>query len=363
MAKRSVNFCQYTPVMYLIQHIQEMTVVHPTFSSGSSHKRGWISVCFESDNESGLVSILKSAGEGLDLMCRCLLKALELQYTHYLWAMKTSFFPIISGYPGWVHCLASPHHSSSVELTRTLLLFLEHMHASQTPILPPDLFPDSAADAVISKYLVKDGKNASNVVPSDFLFDFAEFPVLQTNRLVLQEVTLEHSSNVFGFRGDFEVTKYNCGAAYTSLEQVNSLISSQIDDFNAKRSIRWGISLPNMDRSVVGPVMGMVGFNYWDRTDRRASVGFELHRELWGHGYMTEALGAVLRFGFERMGLNRIEADASVYNDKCITMLKRMGFVQEGLQREQYYENGAYHDLVQLALLRREWTGVLTSSI
>jgi [ribosomal protein S5]-alanine N-acetyltransferase len=191
---------------------------------------------------------------------------------------------------------------------------------------------------------------------SSALFDFAGFPELCTDRLVLREVTLEHAEDVFGFRGDYEVTKYNCGDAYVSAEQVKKLISSQIEDFAGKLSVRWGISL-RQEGSRTGPVMGMVGFNYWDRTDHRASIGLELHQSLWGQGIMTEALEAVLRFMFERMGLNRVEASASVYNDKCIVMLKKMGFVQEGLQREQYYEKGEYHDLVLMALLRRDWMG------
>ena len=102
-------------------------------------------------------------------------------------------------------------------------------------------------------------------------------------------------------------------------------------------------------------VVGMVGFNYWNRTDHRGSIGLELLRSLWGNGYMQESLTAVLSFGFNEMHLNRIEAAVSAHNDRSLKMLTKIGFVQEGLQREQYYEDGSYHDLILLAILKREW--------
>lgn len=46
-----------------------------------------------------------------------------------------------------------------------------------------------------------------------------------------------------------------------------------------------------------------------DAGARRSEVGYALIRSVWGRGYATEAVGAVIRFGFEAMGLNRIEAN------------------------------------------------------
>jgi [ribosomal protein S5]-alanine N-acetyltransferase len=101
----------------------------------------------------------------------------------------------------------------------------------------------------------------------------------------------------------------------------------------------------------------MVGYNYWHRKDRRASVGYDLARAYWKQGIMTEALQAVIDFGFERMDLNRIEADCAVENEASARVLLRIGFRQEGIQREQYFEAGRFWDLRLFALLRREYWG------
>jgi [ribosomal protein S5]-alanine N-acetyltransferase len=181
------------------------------------------------------------------------------------------------------------------------------------------------------------------------MFHFTVFPALQTPRLRLREMTAEDAAAVFAIRGDYEVTRLNIGAAYTELQQAHDLIAAMHDAYIEQREVRWGITRHGDDT-----VLGMVGFNYWHRIDRRASVGFDLRRDCWGQGIMREALQAVLHFGFTEMELNRIEADASAENTASIRLLARLGFQQEGLQREQYFEEGAFHDLMLFSLLRRE---------
>lgn len=182
-------------------------------------------------------------------------------------------------------------------------------------------------------------------------FDFKAFPKLTTDRLIMRQLLRSDDQAIFEVRNNYQVTKYNIGDAYTRIEQAQKLIENIRLEFAQKRTIRWGITLKTSNQ-----VIGMVGFNYWDQTDCRASIGFDLRQDRWRKGIMTEAVNRVIQFGFVNMGLNRIEADASIYNVGSITLLHKVGFMQEGVQREQYYEDGTYHDLVLFALLKREWT-------
>lgn len=182
------------------------------------------------------------------------------------------------------------------------------------------------------------------------MFDFSVFPILENERLRLREMTMEDAEAIFAIRGDYEVTKYNIGAPYPTIERAQKLIAGMKEEYLAQSEIRWGITIKPYDE-----VIGMVGFNYWNRQDNRASVGFDLNRSYWRRGIMAEALRLIVIFGFEEMGLNRIEADASIHNAASINLMKSLGFVQEGVQREQYYEDGVYHDLVLLSLLKRDW--------
>lgn len=178
------------------------------------------------------------------------------------------------------------------------------------------------------------------------MFNYKDFPILETDRLILRQLTLDDAEDVYAIRNDFEVTKYNIGAAYTNISQAEKLITGIQTDYDNQRAVRWGIALK--DENIV---MGITGFNYWNHVDNRASIGFDLAQQYWRKGIMREAVGRMLDFGFSEMRLHRIEADASIYNEASIGLLKSLGFQQEGLQKDQYYEDGIYHDLVMLALL------------
>jgi len=184
------------------------------------------------------------------------------------------------------------------------------------------------------------------------LFDFTTFPQLETPRLILREMLPADAEAIFRIRGDYEVTRYNIGAAYERLEQATDLIAAMAHAYQDGTELRWGITLKGHDT-----VIGMCGFNYWIRRDCRASIGYDLARAYWGDGIMTEAIRAIIAFGFARMGLNRIEADADARNPASARVLEKVGFKREGLQREQFYENGDFNDLMLFALLRKDYKG------
>jgi len=182
-------------------------------------------------------------------------------------------------------------------------------------------------------------------------YDFKTFPTLETPRLILRELIADDDDAVYIIRSDIEVTRHNTGAPYTDIQQARTLISDIAWNYKDQSEIRWGITL----KTDPSWVIGMCGYNYWIRRDQRVSIGYDLARAYWDNGIMTEALGAICRFGFEQMGLHRIEADVSADNPASGRVLEKLGFKQEGRLREQYWEWGEFHDLLLYSLLRREF--------
>ncbi len=182
------------------------------------------------------------------------------------------------------------------------------------------------------------------------MFDFAIFPVLETERLILRELVPGDAEAVFRIRGDYQVTHYNFGAPYQRIEQAQQLLRSVREGYREARELRWGIT-----RKGNSAVIGICGYNYWNRHDRRASVGYDLARAYWGQGIVPEAMREVIAFGFTHMNLNRIEADCAAENTASVRVLEKLGFQPEGIQREQYYDEGRFWDLRLFALLRREY--------
>lgn len=105
-----------------------------------------------------------------------------------------------------------------------------------------------------------------------------------------------------------------------------------------------------------GKVIGKCGFHNWYSLHSRAELGYIMSDESErGKGYMTEAARAIIRYGFEEMGLHRIEAFTSPLNTPSLKIIKGLGFVEEGLLREHYFSNGIYENSACFGLLRREY--------
>ncbi len=77
---------------------------------------------------------------------------------------------------------------------------------------------------------------------------------------------------------------------------------------------------------------------------------------------MTEALQAVVAYGFEGMGLNRIEALVYPRNVACWRLLEKCRFIKEGVLRDYEYERGRFNDLVVYAMLQRDWKTLMKTS-
>ncbi len=183
-------------------------------------------------------------------------------------------------------------------------------------------------------------------------FDFQSFPVLDTPRLILREIVEADGEAMLRIRGDIRVTRLNSGQPMQSLDEARELIEKGRQAFADHRRIDWGIV--RKDDPQAG-IIGRCGYNYWLRQDRRASIGYDLGYAYWGNGIMTEAVRAIVTFGFEQLDLNRVEADTDAENYGSMRVLEKVGFVREGLQRDQYFEWDEFHDLVLFALLRKDF--------
>jgi ribosomal-protein-alanine N-acetyltransferase len=87
----------------------------------------------------------------------------------------------------------------------------------------------------------------------------------------------------------------------------------------------------------------------------RAELGYVLSREHWGRGLMPEAVRAVIRFGFGRMGLNRVQARCIAENVASARVMEKAGMAYEGTLRESEFIKGAYRDMKLYSILRREY--------
>ena len=211
------------------------------------------------------------------------------------------------------------------------------------------LGPDGSFEAV-----------ASALPSSRIRCSMSDFPDLETDRLLLREIVASDAPDVLAIHGDAVAMRWFGSDPLATLQQAQKLV----EIFAGWRQLpnpgtRWAIR-----RKVDNRFLGSCGLFKWNRGWKSCVIGYELGSFAWGEGFMTEALSAILHWGFENMELNRVEAQVHPENIASINLMRKLGFVQEGHMREAGYWLGEHHDLQQFALLRREYrTGRASSPL
>lgn len=178
---------------------------------------------------------------------------------------------------------------------------------------------------------------------------FKEFPQLETENLVLREMKPSDAEAIFQIYADNDVTTYIDLETATHLDQAKFIINRRAELFRSGQRVRWGIARKDDDI-----IIGSCGFTQWSKNSYRAEIGYELAKAHWCRGIMTEALEAVIQFGFQTMKLNRIEALVMLENIASMKLLEKLGFREEGILREYRYWKGKFHDLKMFSILRRD---------
>ena len=101
--------------------------------------------------------------------------------------------------------------------------------------------------------------------------------------------------------------------------------------------------------------VGTCGFANLEAAHTRAELGYVLSRGYWGRGFASEAVQAMIGFGFENMGLNRIEACCIAENVASTRVMEKAGMTHEGTLRQRELIKGAYRDIKLYAILKSEY--------
>jgi ribosomal-protein-alanine N-acetyltransferase len=181
------------------------------------------------------------------------------------------------------------------------------------------------------------------------------FPVLETNRLILNELTQDDVSNIFDLFSDNLVVEYYDLEAFKEFSQATKLIKLFNDRYIKNSGIRWAIRLKEKNIFI-----GTCGFNTWNPKMKNAVIGYDLLPAFWGNGFTTEAVHRIIQSAFLSElscgELNRIQGDTVLGNFASESLLLNVGFKEEGIRRQSGYWKNQYHDLKCFGLLKSEYS-------
>lgn len=175
-------------------------------------------------------------------------------------------------------------------------------------------------------------------------------PTLETERLVLRAMTLADAEDMFTYASDPDVARYVTWSAHCTLEDSLGFLRFVEQRYAAGDAYDWGLILKETNR-----LIGTCGYVNWLKNHHVGEIGYALGSAYWGKGLVTEAARRVIEFGFNEMGLNRIEARCKPINIGSERVMQKIGMHFEGVARQKMFVKGEYHDLKQYAVLKDDW--------
>ena len=178
---------------------------------------------------------------------------------------------------------------------------------------------------------------------------FDTFPELESERLIFRAYKKDDAEVLLNMRSHDRVSKYMDTTIPTRVEDTVKRIEGYHNAFNESKGITWAI-IEKQNSNQIGD------FGIWriDRQNSRGEIGYILHPDFWGKGYMTETFNKLIRFGFNNLNLHSYEANVNIENKSSKALLLKFGFKLEAYFRENFYYDGRFLDSEIYCLIKSD---------
>lgn len=181
---------------------------------------------------------------------------------------------------------------------------------------------------------------------------FRNPPILDTARLYLRKMNKTDSADMYEYSCREDVTRYLLWSPHPSEAYTAKYLAYLQSRYRAGDFYDWAVVVRETDKMI-----GTCGFTRLNIDSNSAEIGYVLNPEYWGYGFAPEAVRAVMRFGFNELRLNRIEAKYMVGNERSVRVMEKVGMTREGINREAIHVKGRYVSVGVCSILRSEYYG------
>jgi RimJ/RimL family protein N-acetyltransferase len=172
--------------------------------------------------------------------------------------------------------------------------------------------------------------------------------VLKGDKVVLRPMREEDIARQHEFNQDPELYQLDC-----ALPRVSSWEMARA--FYESRT-RYDENIAPFALEADGTYIGYCSLMHLRHRYGNLELGIMIgDRAYWGRGYGRDAVRVLLDYGFRALGARRIALTTHAKNERAIRCYLACGFVEEGRPRQAVWVDGAYVDLVEMAILRGEW--------
>ncbi len=143
--------------------------------------------------------------------------------------------------------------------------------------------------------------------------------IIETERLILRNFSLDDAQNLYDLNLDPDVLKYTGDRTFDSVNSARTFLKNYID-YKENGYGRWAVIKKDTDRFI-----GWCGLKF--NEENLIDVGFRIFRKEWNKGYATESAKASIQYGFETLQLNEIIARVSAQNKSSLRVIEKLKMV------------------------------------
>ncbi|HKX87111.1 MAG TPA: GNAT family N-acetyltransferase [Flavobacterium sp.] len=178
---------------------------------------------------------------------------------------------------------------------------------------------------------------------------FLPFTNLESERLLLRQITTDDVQEVFELRSNPETMKFIPRPLVTSHEEALSHIKMIQDKIESNEGINWAVTLKPDNK-----LLGIIGHYRIKWEHFRSEIGYMLLPEAHGKGIATEAIQLIVDYGFNKMKMHSLEGIIDPENKGSARVLEKNGFVKEAHFKENEFFDGKFIDSVIYSLLKKD---------
>ena len=179
---------------------------------------------------------------------------------------------------------------------------------------------------------------------------FSKMPTLNTQRLVLRPLCVSDAYDMYEYASQEDVTEFLLWSPHVSVGYTRDYLAYVESRYASCEFYDWAVTLAD-----TGKMIGTAGFTRIDCPHNSAEIGYVLNPEYHGMGIATEAASKLLEFGFNTLGLHRIEARYMEGNDASVAVMKKIGMSFEGYRRDGLLVKGKYRTIGYCSILESEY--------
>ncbi|NYB75359.1 MULTISPECIES: GNAT family N-acetyltransferase [Sedimentibacter] len=174
---------------------------------------------------------------------------------------------------------------------------------------------------------------------------------IETERLILRKFELTDIEDMYNnFANDDDVTRYITWPAHKSIEETKKVVQGYVNDSERDNYYHWCIVLKETNE-----VIGSIGAPRMFDDLKLFEVGYVIGKRFWNKGIMTEAMKPLLKFFFEEVGVNRIEARHDTKNPGSGKVMVKSGMQIEGILRQAGKNNTGICDSAIYSILKEDY--------